>query len=162
VYLFTVWDEWLNAVKPFVRRLKTFSGALWACSIAAALFIVCTPLIQNLWAYYTWERVPCWGKPERFFFSYGESNYYCGRRDFWVSPILRAELSIPGNSHPEPTTICYVRPGHPHSAVFALDAHRHLERGMGRYATAGMLLAGCAGVTFMVSRRSKSSGIRRP
>ena len=116
------------------------------------LFLCALPLVQNLWAYYTWERAPCTLAPEglfssqwrKYFFELNGLRYPSHIRDFWDSTNVAAWRSLGTKRLDPPNTFCYVSPGDPSSAVLRLDAHKRLDLAAPRLGITALLVAATA------------------
>jgi hypothetical protein len=144
-------------VTRIFRRLLSFQGVLWTLTIAIVLFLVAFPLLRNLWASYTWERVPCHLSPEglfppdqrKYFFQYDGVSYTCQFRNFWDSSNIAAWnvsawRSLGTVPLGPPNAFCYISPGNPPSAVLNLDTHKRLDLAAPRLGITALLVAAAA------------------
>ena len=137
------------------RFLLSFQGLVWTLTVAASLFLCVFPLMRNLWAYWTWEQVPCWAPPENknFFFELDGVWYLSEVPDFWDRLDVSAGRSV-GASVFHTNSTCYVKRGNHVQAVHFLDAHKRLDRAAPRLGIVSLLVV----VSIMLTRATR----RRP
>ena len=154
----------------FARVLFTFQGLLWTITLAGILFLGAFPLARNLWAYYTWQRVPCLLSREglfppnqrKYFFERNGIRFSSDARDFWAGTNLAAGRSLGTERLDPPNTICYVSPGDPPSAVLFLDAHQRLDRAAPQLAVATLLIVATALLSRAARRRRPAASAANP
>jgi len=121
-------------MRAFGRFLFTFNGALWLFTLFAALALLGYPLARNLYAAYTWEKIPCWYAPatKTWYFDRDGSRYSTDVPDFWsgltvpAAPIISTPINRPFDD------TCYVSRSKPYEAVHSLAAHKNWEGAMPR------------------------------
>ena len=67
----------------FLNRFFTFSSLIWLLAAVAVFILIGLPSVQDAWAYYFWERVPCKvdNTEGRFRFVYKYQETYYSRND---------------------------------------------------------------------------------
>jgi hypothetical protein len=148
------------------RFFLSFQGLLWTFTLAAVLFLCALPLARNLWAYYTWERVPCTLSSEglfapedrKYFFQRDGVRWSAFARDFWDRNDLDAIRTLGTQLIDPPNMICYVSHDARPRAVLYLDAHQHLERALPRFGVSSFLIAAAA----ILSRAAKKRRLASP
>jgi len=137
----------------FFKWARSFSGIVMILGIIAALVIAFGPLIRESIARRTWLEVPCEinADASRYHFMFNGQRYYSARINFWQMRAWSAEHAA-GVDPIDPNGVCYISGTMPPSAVLRLDAHNHLEQGMGFFAGAGLILIVSAFLAFSGKR----------
>jgi hypothetical protein len=139
------------------KNLWSFTSLIWLLVLVLAFHALCWPLIENVWAYYHWERAPYRHvKNDAYLFLYHDRVYYGQIRDFWDRRNYPPEPRPREFWQGPPDGECYVAPNHSF-VVMRLDAHKHPER-----ALPGLIevaLASC--VAFVITYASRKSAKRR-
>ena len=144
-------------MRAFGRFLFTFNGLLWAFTFLAALALVAYPLARNLYASYTWDKVPCWysAATHTWYFDRDGTRYTTDVPDFWSGFIVPAQMPrVPQNFARPFDDYCYVSHSQPYEAVHRLDAHKNLEGALPQLIRLSVLLCVVTILT-VVSRRLK-------
>ncbi|GEM_PF-5376928 len=151
----------------FRAWLKSFRGVVWIGCLLIVGYLLVWPLMQNLWAYLFWERVPCVVYPikgsdiERIFFMHDGQSYYTPRHDFWqthaIDPVRTPDIPRGGTAD-----IVYVSSGKNFQTVLRLDAHKHPERAAGRFAICGLVIVVTAALTWPRKNKVRPSAASTP
>ncbi len=148
----------------FWAWIKSFQGIIWVGCVLIVGYLLVWPLVQNVWAYYFWERVPCVvfeikvkvSNHQRIFFMHDKQAYYTARHDFWqtesLDPIWVQEIPIGGKED-----VLYTSRGKHFTAVYRLDAHKHFGRATRQFTNSGLVVAVCAMLSFVTRPRTKKS-----
>jgi hypothetical protein len=141
--------------------LLSFQGLLWTVTLATAAFLCVTPLAQELWAYYTWDRVPCWYSVviDRYFFERDGVRYTGFTHDFWETFDPQIGRSTGSSQMPPADRICYVNPGPPRRAVLNLDAHQRLDHAAPRLGIATLLIVAAAVMSRAARQRRPAAAV---
>jgi len=131
---------------------------VWLLAVGAVFYLVVVPPLQDAWAYFFWERVPCKvtfrdnGKLRKFVYNYKDDSFYSAHEDFWVR-----KRKMVGSSRTFPISdtnfdqICYVSPRNPNFAVLNLTAHKRWDRAADSLFLSGFVIC-VATVLVVVSR----------
>ena len=114
---------------------------MWLLAASAVFYLIAVPPLQDAWAYFFWERVPCKvtmedGKLRKFLFNYDVKDAQTGtvvnrgfnsiRKDFWNRKNRAVgTFSVPDTENFD--RICYVAPGNPRFVVLELTAHKRWD-----------------------------------
>jgi hypothetical protein len=127
---------------------------LWLVVVVLVVYLTSWPLIENAWASYTWDRVPCESHDgAHYMFMYGGHRYIGMRKNFWDHHQTTAHETPGDRDLPPLDQICYVKHGDPEFAVLRLDAPQHLEEGALAFINAGLVLAVAVFLTVVIRRR---------
>jgi len=138
------------------RAIFSFTTLIWSLVLVAAFVLLALPLLRNVIAYYTWEKVPCWFSPETrtSYFDRDGRRYATTTPDFWstldVSTSAVAVNAIKG----PPNAYCYVSRSAPYQAVQSLDAHKNWPMALPRIAMFSAVLA-VATVITVAAKKAK-------
>lgn len=135
----------------------TFNKVILIVGALVSIAVATGPLLREVWARYTWQRVPAYNFPDtdKFLFLHKGKTWICARPNLWHSArtdaMVAASQDLPG----PPNTVCYVSTGHPPIAVLRLDAYQHLDLGAGNFAAAAALFAVTVGLVIFSSRKKR-------
>jgi hypothetical protein len=139
-------------------RPSKFIIVLMVVAIVASVYVAFSPLMREVLAGYTWDRVPCHLYPTgKFIFEYKGGRFTCARPNMWAVKNGDAFPATLSTDFPDINADCFVNGGNPPIAVLRLDAYKHLEGGIGNYASASLLLL-AAGVFTIVDYRRRKAG----
>jgi len=142
------------------RRFRlSFNSVLWLLAGAIAFWLLCWPMVMNVWAGYRWKQIPChvFAGDRKFSYEMDDKFYSSARRDFWVIKDATEELKEQGVGQTllsDQNGSCWVSPHDPFSSVLYLDAGTNWTNASGRIAGAGVLLGGALLITFAGRRKS--------
>jgi len=171
-----------------LKRFFTFSTVVWLLAIGAVFYLIAIPPLQDAWAYFFWERVPCkaieGGGFRKFVFDYGVKgtqydeekkiktemvvirSFYSGRENFWIRNSGTHRTFNTSDTEKNFDQTCYIAPGKPSSAVLDLTAHKQWgwDRGGGSLFLSGFVICVAAVLTFVsrIRRKASSSAARAP
>ena len=102
----------LGRLSTIARSLLCFQGLLWIFTLAVSFYLCAFPVLRNLWAYYTWDRVPCWHAKDgnKFFFEREGVFYYGHCHTFWDSLDLGVVRATSQFSIRSDDSICFKKP----------------------------------------------------
>jgi hypothetical protein len=129
-------------MRAFGRFLFSFDGLLWTSAVVAGLALLAYPLARNLYASYTWDKVPCWYSPatHTWYFDRDGNRYVTDVPDFWTSFTVPARPSAAAPITRPFDDAVYVSRTKPYEAVHLLNAHTNWERAMPRIVIVGFIV----------------------
>jgi hypothetical protein len=138
-------------------RPSKFIIVLMVVAVVASLYVAFGPLLREALARHTWDQVPCHlYSTGRFVFEYKGVRYTCARPNMWDVKNGEAFPATVTTDFSESNATCYVNGKTPPIAVLRLDAYKHLDGGIGNYASASLLLLVAAGFAVADYRRRKA------
>jgi hypothetical protein len=127
---------------------------LWLVVAAVVIYLTSWPLLENVWASYTWDHVPCEIHDGiHYVYVYDGHRYIGSRKNFWDQEQTTAHETPGDRDLPPLDRTCYVQHGDPVMAVLNLDAPQHLEQGSLRFVNAGFILAVGIFLSVVIRRR---------
>ena len=144
-----------------LSKFFTFSSFIWLLAAAGVFFLVGLPPLQDAWACYRWERVPCklngLNGNRGFLFQYEGTRYVSLRRDFWDRESVDSIRTGPAINADVFDRTCYVAPHTPTSAVLTLDAHKRFDHAGASLFLSAFVISGAIALTLVSSMRRKNA-----